>query len=119
MSGARFAALPFVPLWLDEGFAEYFETPAADRASGSPYLAGLKRAILQAVALTLVMQAFVLASPYYMQIAVDSSLPALDRNLLTVLAIGFGLFALINAVALLLRSFVLLSAGTVSFNPNG
>jgi hypothetical protein len=39
-------ALPFVPLWLDEGFAEYFETPAADRASGSPYLGSLKRAIL-------------------------------------------------------------------------
>ncbi len=39
-------ALPFVPLWLDEGFAEYFETPAAQRSSGSPYLKSLKRAIL-------------------------------------------------------------------------
>ncbi|OAI56257.1 hypothetical protein AYO47_02155 [Planctomyces sp. SCGC AG-212-M04] len=39
-------ALPFVPLWLDEGFAEYFETPAADRASGSPYLGSLKRSIV-------------------------------------------------------------------------
>lgn len=75
-------------------------------------MTGLKRAIAQAVVLTLVMQAFVLASPYYMQIAIDSALPALDRNLLTVLAIGFGLFALINAVATLLRGFVLLSAGT-------
>jgi len=39
-------ALPFVPLWLDEGFAEYFETPAAERSSGSPYLKSLKRAIV-------------------------------------------------------------------------
>jgi hypothetical protein len=39
-------ALPFVPLWLDEGFAEYFETPAAQRSSGSPYLKSLKRSIL-------------------------------------------------------------------------
>jgi hypothetical protein len=39
-------ALPFVPLWLDEGFAEYFETPAAERSSGSPYLSSLKRAIV-------------------------------------------------------------------------
>ncbi len=39
-------ALPFVPLWLDEGFAEYFETPSAQRASGSPYLKSLKRSIL-------------------------------------------------------------------------
>ncbi len=28
--------LPFLPLWLDEGLAEYFETPRSDRASGHP-----------------------------------------------------------------------------------
>lgn len=39
-------ALPYVPLWLDEGFAEYFEVPADSRASGSPYLKSLKRSIL-------------------------------------------------------------------------
>lgn len=75
-------------------------------------MTGLKRALLQTVVLSLVMQAFVLASPYYMQVAIDSALPALDRDLLIVLALGFGLFTLINVVASLLRSFVLLSAGS-------
>ncbi len=75
-------------------------------------ITGLKRALVQTFVLSLVMQAFVLASPYYMQVALDSALPALDRDLLTVLALGFGLFTLINAGAALLRSFVLLSAGT-------
>ena len=75
-------------------------------------MTGLKRAIAQILVLTLVLQAFVLASPYYMQIAIDNALPALDLDLLTVLAIGFGLFTLINAGASLLRSFVLLVAGT-------
>jgi len=75
-------------------------------------MTGLKRAILQTLVLSLVLEAFVLASPYYMQIAVDSALPALDGDLLTVLALGFGLFTLINAGTALLRSFVLLSAGT-------
>lgn len=75
-------------------------------------ITGLKRALMQTLVLSLVMQAFVLASPYYMQVAVDSALPALDRDLVTVLALGFGLFTLINAGAALLRSFVLLSAGT-------
>ncbi len=28
--------LPFLPLWLDEGLAEYFETPPVERASGHP-----------------------------------------------------------------------------------
>jgi ATP-binding cassette subfamily B protein RaxB len=75
-------------------------------------LTGMKRAIGQILALTLLMQAFVLASPYYMQIALDSVLPAADHDLLTVLALGFGLFTLVNIVATLLRSFVLLAAGT-------
>lgn len=75
-------------------------------------MTGLKRALVQTLVLSLVMQAFVLASPYYMQVAIDSALPALDGNLLTVLALGFGLFVLINAAASLLRSFVLLSAGS-------
>jgi ATP-binding cassette subfamily B protein RaxB len=75
-------------------------------------VSGMKRALAQVLVLTLVLQAFVLVSPYYMQIAVDNALPALDHDLLTVLALGFGLFMLIQAGASLLRSFVLLVAGT-------
>ncbi|TXG82634.1 MAG: peptidase domain-containing ABC transporter [Sphingomonadales bacterium] len=73
---------------------------------------GLKRALLQTLVLSIVMQVFVLALPYYMQVAIDTALPAIDRDLLTVLALGFGLFTLFHAAAGLLRSFVLLSAGT-------
>lgn len=75
-------------------------------------MTGIKRALLQVLVLTLVLQAFVLASPYYMQLAIDQAIPALDNDLLTVLALGFGLFTIINAGAALLRSFVLLVAGT-------
>lgn len=74
-------------------------------------MTGLKRALAQVLLLSLVLQAFVLASPYYMQVAIDNALPALDNDLLTVLALGFGLFTLINVVASLLRSFVLMNAG--------
>lgn len=75
-------------------------------------MTGIKRALLQVLVLTLVLQTFVLASPYYMQLAIDQALPTLDNDLLTVLALGFGLFTVINAGATLLRSFVLLVAGT-------
>jgi len=75
-------------------------------------ISGLKRGLVQTIILSVVLEAFVLASPYYMQVAVDDVLPALDKELLTVLALGFGLFTVINAGAGLLRSFVLLSAGT-------
>jgi len=74
-------------------------------------MTGLKRALAQVLLLSVVLQIFVLAMPYYMQVAIDSALPALDNDLLTVLAFGFGLFTLINVVASLLRSFVLMNAG--------
>lgn len=75
-------------------------------------MTGLKRTLAQTLILSLVMQAFVLASPYYLQIAIDSALPAFDNNLLSVLALGFGLFTIVNTGAALLRSFVLLAAGS-------
>lgn len=40
------SSLPFVPLWLDEGLAEYFEVPRGERARRGRYLASLKRAML-------------------------------------------------------------------------
>ncbi len=73
---------------------------------------GWKRSAAQTLALTTVLQAYALASPYYMQLALDSVVPALDSNLLAVLALGFGLFTVFNAGATLLRGFVLLSVGT-------
>lgn len=73
---------------------------------------GLKRTMAQVAILSLVLQAYALASPYLLQLAVDQALPAFDNNLLIVLALGFGLFAVVNAGATLLRSFVLLASGT-------
>lgn len=36
------ASLPMVPLWLDEGLAEYFETPLSERAAGNPHHSAIK-----------------------------------------------------------------------------
>ena len=74
-------------------------------------MTGMKRALAQVLVLSLVLQAFVLASPYYMQIAIDNALPALDHDLLTVLALGFGLFTLINAGEICHGNFRMLSQG--------
>jgi ATP-binding cassette subfamily B protein RaxB len=75
-------------------------------------ITGVKRVVLQALLLTMVMQAYVLLMPYYVQLALDQALPALDLDLLALLALGFGALVLVNGSATLLRSFVLLSAGT-------
>lgn len=93
-----------------------FETGSARQRLRLPQLwrrmTGMKRSLAQVLVLSLVLQAFVLASPYYMQIALDNAVPALDADLLTVLALGFALFTLINVGASFLRGFVLLVAGT-------
>lgn len=73
---------------------------------------GFRRAIGQLIVLSLFLQAFSLASPYYMQVALDSALPALDHRLLAVLALGFGLFVVFNVLASLIRSFIIIAAGT-------
>ena len=75
-------------------------------------VSGLKRALAQVVMLSLVLQAFVLATPLLMQIAIDRVLPGDDTGLLATLAIGFALFALISAAATGLRGLVLLHAGS-------
>lgn len=73
---------------------------------------GLRGALAQTLLLSALLQALTLAVPYYMQIAVDTALPALDGDLLAVLALGFALLALVTAGGMVLRAYVLLHAGT-------
>jgi ATP-binding cassette subfamily B protein RaxB len=73
---------------------------------------GLKRSLAQTIILSLVVQMFALVSPYYLQLAIDSALPELNLGFLGVLALGFGLFAVLNGAATLLRSSVLLAVGS-------
>lgn len=71
-------------------------------------ITGLKRSLIQVVMLSLLLQAFALAAPFYMQTVVDDVLLRKDYNLLTVLAIGFGLLMLIQLGTSALREFVIL-----------
>ena len=74
-------------------------------------LEGAPRALAQTIILSIVMQVFVLATPFYLRIAVDRAVPTMDGGLLFTLALAFGALALIGACAALLRKLVLLSAG--------
>ena len=68
---------------------------------------GLASPLAQTLVLSLVLQAYILAAPFYMQLAVDEAVVKDDRALLGVLAVGFGLAMLFNAGAGLLRSRIL------------
>ncbi len=68
---------------------------------------GLGSALVQTLVLSVLLQAYVLASPFYVQLAIDEAVVKGDRALLAVLALGFGLIMLVNASAGLLRARIL------------
>jgi ATP-binding cassette subfamily B protein RaxB len=71
-------------------------------------MSGLKAGLVKLIGLSLVLQLFVLMTPYYMQWVVDEVLISFDKPLLTVLAIGFALIAIISVVTNAVRSWLIL-----------
>ena len=79
-------------------------------------ISGLAPVLIQTLALSVVLQLYVLASPFYMQIVVDNAIVKDDHELLFVLALGFALFLLINTGASLIRAKLLAHAqGSLAF----
>jgi ATP-binding cassette subfamily B protein RaxB len=68
-------------------------------------VSGLKRSLAQIVALALVLEFFVLLSPFFMQWVVDDVLISADRDLLVTLGIGFALLVTIQAATAAIRSW--------------
>ncbi|WP_343731670.1 peptidase domain-containing ABC transporter [Duganella sp.] len=69
---------------------------------------GMRGSLAQILLLSLLLQAYMVASPFYMQLAIDQAALKGDHGLLTSLALGFGLFGLFNAGAEALRGIVTL-----------
>lgn len=74
-------------------------------------LSGLKRSAVQIVILSIVVQLFVLVSPFYLQLVIDNAVVSFDKDLLLLLALGFGFLYIINAISTALRSWVILLLG--------
>ncbi len=73
---------------------------------------GLLPSLVKIFVLSLLLQLFVLASPYYVQLVVDEVLISADRPLLLVLALGFGLLMLVKVLTQALRGWVILYLGS-------
>ena len=74
-------------------------------------ITGVKRALVQLFVLSLALQVFALAMPFYMQLVVDHALVSHDSNLLAVLALGFLLLTLIHVGTEALRGYVVMVLG--------
>jgi ATP-binding cassette subfamily B protein RaxB len=73
---------------------------------------GLKRSLLQVFALALALQVVLVVSPFYVQWAVDGAVVAGDRDLLTVLGLGFLLLVAVQVAIGAIRSWIVLYLST-------
>lgn len=62
-----------------------------------------RKALLLGLALSFVIQAFVLLGPYYLQLVLDEAIPRYDADLLLTIALGFTLLKLFEIGATILR----------------
>lgn len=73
---------------------------------------GLPGTLAQVFLLSLLLQLFAFAGPFYLQLAVDTAIPAFDKEFLTALAAGFADLAAINIATTTLRDVILLKMGS-------
>ncbi|MBB1426567.1 peptidase domain-containing ABC transporter [Shewanella sp. SG44-2] len=76
-------------------------------------MTGLSKTLTALFVLSILLQVFALVTPYYMQWVVDEVLISQDKPLLTVLALGFGLLAIINVLTTGIRSWLVLRVSSL------
>lgn len=72
---------------------------------------GLKRSLIQILALAAVLELFALTAPLFSQMVVDDAITSQDHDLLLVLVLGFALLLVIQTVIGLARSWLVMALG--------
>jgi len=90
------------------GFRRHEERQRVTLAQLFGPVGGWKRSLAQIVLLALVLEAFVLLSPLFMQWVVDGVVLAADRELLFTLTVGFALLVLLQVLTAAARSWAVL-----------
>jgi ATP-binding cassette subfamily B protein RaxB len=99
-------------LWPNPGFKPQEQRQPVSLRSLMGQVTGLSRSMAQILGLALALEIFALVSPFFLQWVIDDVIVAADRNLLTTLAIGFGLLMLAQQAIGAMRSWVILYLGT-------
>jgi ATP-binding cassette subfamily B protein RaxB len=74
-------------------------------------LVNYRRAVVQVIALSLLLELTALALPFFLQLTVDEAIGQGDSSLLTLLVVGFAAVYALNALVQGLRSWVVLTLG--------
>lgn len=75
-------------------------------------IVGLQATLVQVGFLSLLMQLFAFAGPFYLQLAVDTAIPTFDTDFLLALAAGFAGITVLNLTTSTLREVILLKLGS-------
>ncbi len=87
------------------------DAPRVRMSSVLGRMVGLRRSLAQLFTLALAIEVFAVASPLFMQWVVDHALVSADRDLLLVLALGFGLMLLLRTTVSAMRGWVVIVLG--------
>jgi ATP-binding cassette subfamily B protein RaxB len=91
-----------------EGFRPKDERARLPFSTFWTQLRGSRHALVQILILSAVLEIFVIASPFYLQLTIDEVIARGDADLLFVLALGFGLLAAIKVGSTAIRTLVIL-----------
>jgi ATP-binding cassette, subfamily B, bacterial CvaB/MchF/RaxB len=99
-------------LWPEPGFEPRKEATRISLMQLIGRVRGFFPSLVQVLIFTLALEIFALLSPLFMQWIVDQVVVARDADLLTTLAIGFGLLLIIQQLFSLARAWVMMSINT-------
>ena len=99
-------------LWPDTEFEKKEEKNKIQLRSLIGHIRGLWKSLGQILILALALEVFSLTSPFFMQWVIDHVIVSADRDLLTVLAIGFALLMFLQQFISLLRSWIMMYMST-------
>lgn len=99
-------------LWPNPGFKQQEQKQSIKLRHLMGRVTGLSRSFGQILLLAVALEIFALVSPFFLQWVIDNVLVSADRDLLTTLAIGFGLLMLMQQAVTVIRSWVIMYMGT-------
>jgi ATP-binding cassette, subfamily B, bacterial CvaB/MchF/RaxB len=99
-------------IWPDSEFEERKDKTSIRIFKLFGEIRGLWKSLGQILILALVLEVFALVSPFFMQWVIDHAIVSADLNLLTTLAIGFGMLMLLSSLIGLLQSWVVMHMAT-------
>lgn len=101
-----------IELWPTNDFEQCEPTPPVKLHALAGPISGLKRSLALVLVLAIALEAFALVQPFFLQWVIDEAIVSADRDLLTVLALTFGLLLAMQQATNAIRSWALMYFGT-------